>query len=202
MPLLAAFGSNASRSVTFPGTGEVPYETITLTAPNGNLSISGNGTDQITSIFKTSGSNSWDNQAYTAQGYSAPCTIEFNANAGNSDNSQSYKMIGWNVDPTTNASYNSIDHASYPYQQNQYVVYNNGSNTNHAAWTSSQKFYLVYTSTGRIQHWNGSTKLYDVAYSPSTVYLDSSYYSPNGSPYSGFTNVRIKLAEWDGSQYV
>ena len=200
MPLLGTLGSNAARSVTSTGR-EVPYETISLTV-SGGLSVSGNGSDQINSIFKTSGGNSWNVQAYITQGYSAPCTIEFNANASNSDNSQSYKMIGWNVDPTTNASYNSIDHASYPYQQNQYVVYNNGSNTNHAAWTSSQKFYLVYTSTGRIQHWNGSTKLYDVAYSPSTVYLDSSFYSPNGSPYSGFTNIRIKRAEWNGTEYV
>ena len=179
--------------------GVPDYQAFTLTADSG-VSITGNGTDSI-DIVKTSGSNGWNRQAYTVQGYTAPITMEFNTGAGSSDNSVSYKMIGWNTDPTTDNSYTSIDHAAFPYQQNQYVVYNNGSNTNHAAWSQSQKFYLVFTEDNRIKHYNGSTLLYDAAYAPGQdVHVDTSMYSQNSGD-GAIRNLRIRAAIWNGTEY-
>lgn len=176
------------------------YETLTYTA-SGNLTVTGNGTNTV-SIFKTSGGAAWDNQAYSTTSFTAPCTIEFNKQADAGDNSASYAMIGWNEDPTTNASYNTIDYASYPYQTNDYQVYHNGSQiVPGVTWSTANKFYIVYGTDGYIRHYNGSTLLYSVNYGTGkTVYVDSSYYSVNGT-YGGFSNIKVIRSAWNGSVY-
>lgn len=187
---------------TWKNTTTVPdYESLTYVV-SGNLTITGNGTDSV-NIFKTSGSNSWDNQAYSTTPFTAPCTIEFNKEAGATDNGASYAMIAWNTDPTTNASYASLDHASYPYQTNGYVVYNNGAGiTPGTTWSTANKFYLVYGTDGTIKHYNGSTLVYSANYGTGlTVYVDSSFYSPNAT-YGGFSNIKVIKAAWNGTTYV
>ena len=153
-------------------------------------------------IFKTSGGNSWDRQAYSLIPFTAPCTIEFNKQAAVGDNTLSYAMVAWNEDPETNASFNSLDHASYPYQTNAYSVYNNGSQVlNTGSWSTSEKFHIVYNIDGTIKHYNGSTLLYSANYGTGkTVYVDSSFYSPN-STYGGFSNLKVTRRAWDGNQY-
>lgn len=178
---------------------DVVYENFTLLT-NGAITITGNGSDEI-SAFKTSGSRSWSYHAYTQTGYTAPVTMEFFKRADVSDNGASYLMIGWNVDPTADASYTSIDYAAYPYRQDQYQVYINGSQTTHGPWDENKKFYLTYTADGRILHWNGDNLLYSANYNPGTVYLDSSFYSQNLT-FGGVTSLRITQAEWNGSEYV
>lgn len=177
------------------------YETLTFTA-SGNLTVTGNGTNNV-SIFKTSGSTSWDNQAYVATGFTAPCTLEFNKQAAAFDNGVSYAMIGWNEDPTTNASYDSLDYTSYPYRTDAYSVYHNASQVLFSgSWSTSNKFYIVYGTDGIIRHYNGSTLLYT---SPSygtgkTVYVDSSIYSVD-STFGGFSNIRVTKNAWNGTSY-
>lgn len=177
------------------------YETLTYTT-SANLTVTGNGTNSV-NIFKTSGSNAWDNHAYTTTAFTAPCTIEFNKQAGATDNGVSYAMIGWNVDPTTNASYDTIDYASYPYATNNYQVYHNSSLVqNGGTWSTSSKFYVVYGTDGFIRHYNGSTLLYSVNYGTGkTVYVDSSFYSVNAT-FGGFSNIRVCRSAWNGTQYV
>jgi hypothetical protein len=111
-------------------------------------------------------------------------------------------MIGWNEDPTTNASYDTIDYASYPYQTNGYQVYHNGSQiVPGVTWSTANKFYIVYGTDGYIRHYNGSTLLYSVNYGTGkTVYVDSSYYSVNGT-YGGFSNIKVIRSAWNGSVY-
>lgn len=180
---------------------ETFYENLTVEF-SGNLTVTGNDTSNL-SIFKTSGGNSWDNQSYSRTPFTAPCTIEFNKQADTTDNSVSYAMIGWNSDPTTDASYTSLDYASYPYRTDTYSVYNNGSQVHFSgAWSTSNTFYIVYDTDGYIRHYNGSTLLYSVNYGTgNTVYLDSSYYSAN-STYGGFSNIRITKHSWNGTSYV
>jgi DUF2075 family protein len=111
-------------------------------------------------------------------------------------------MIGWNEDPTTNASYASIDHASYPYRQSNYGMYNNGAgNESLAVWSPLSKFYIVYTADGFNKHYNGATLLYSAAYAAGkTVYVDSSFYS-NSANTGGFTNIRVIKKAWNGTSY-
>lgn len=188
-------------------TGEFPgapasYAVITYTL-SGNLTATNNGTDTV-DIFKTSGSSSWDNHAYSDLSFTAPCTIEFNKQAGATNNGVSYAMIGWNEDPTTNASYTSLDHASYPYYTNAYEVYHNSTKVTPSpggSWSTSEKFYIVYNTDGTIKHYNGSTLLHSVSYAAGkTVYVDTSFYSVN-STYGGFSNIKVIERAWNGTAY-
>jgi hypothetical protein len=176
------------------------YETLNFTL-SANLIARGNGTDLV-SIFKMSGGFAWDNQAYSSQSFTAPCTIEFNKNSSYVDTTFNYAMIGWNEDPTTNASYDTLDHTAYPYRQSNFEVYNNGAYISApTAWSSLSKFYIVYTSDGFIKHYNGSTLLYSASYAANkTVYVDSSFYS-NSAGTGGFTNIRVIKKAWNGTSY-
>ena len=178
----------------------VSYELLTYTT-TGNLTVTGNGSNSV-NIFKTSGGNGWDNQAYSLVPFTAPCTIEFNKQAASGDNGTSYAMIGWNADPLTNASYTTLDYASYPYRTDTYVVYHNGSGiVPGTSWSAANKFYIVYGTDGVMRHYNGSKLLYSVNYGVgNTVYVDSSFYSPNAT-FGGFSNIRVTKFAWNGENY-
>jgi hypothetical protein len=177
----------------------IQYETLNFTL-SGNLSVTGNSSSLV-SIFKTSGGFGWDNHAYTAQGYSAPLTLEFNKNAAYFDNGRSQAMIGFNADPTTNVSYNTLDYCSYPLRYDLYYVYHNGTAVHSTTqWDPNKKFYLVYNGTN-IKHYNGSTLLYtSPSYTVGTVYIDSSFYAPVPN-FGGFSNIRLTKNIWNGSSY-
>ena len=194
--LLEAHVAGSWKPITTGG----DYEVLTFLGNNGNLTITNNGTTSV-DIAKTQGSGSWDTHAYVATGYTAPVTMEFNKLADAGDNGGSYAMIAWNADPTTDSSYSSLDHASYPFMQNAYHVYNNGSNPlNSGVWSSASKFYLVYATNGYMYHYNGSTLLYSANYGSGTVYIDTSFYSPNAT-YSKFSNIRVTKRTWNGTAY-
>ena len=186
-------------------TGVVPqrlqYENLTFVL-SANLVASGNGTSNV-SIFKMSGSTAWDNQAYTTQGFTPPVTLEFNKWCANIDNGRSYAMIGWNTDPTTDASYSSIDYASYPFTQDRYEIYNNNTYINpNKTFDKYQKFYLTYKTDGVLEHYNGSNLLYSVS-TGSTVerFVDSSFHNV-GAMFGGFSNIRVIRRIWNGSVYL
>lgn len=177
------------------------YASLTYTFSS-NVTLTGNGTQDVT-MFKNANNGSWNGQVYSLEKFSAPCTIEFLKNAASGDNGVSYAMIGWNSDPTTNADYNTLDHASYPYRTDSYQVYNNGTNTlNSGTWETNKRFYVVYDTDGYIRHYNGGTLLYTANYGTGiTVYVDSSFYSVDAT-YGGFTGVKVSRQSWNGSSYV
>jgi hypothetical protein len=176
------------------------YQNVTYTT-TGSMTLTNNGTQEVT-MSKPSGGDSWNTQAYSTEMFTAPCTIEFSKLAGTSDNGASYAMIGWNTDPTTNESYDTIDHASYPYQQNGYIVYNNGSPVNEGKiWDPNKRFYLVYDIDGFIRHYNGNQLIYSANYGTGNkVYVDSSIYSVGSG--GRFTNVKVSRRSWNGYTYV
>lgn len=179
------------------------YQTITYSS-SANMTLLNNGTNSVT-FTKNADNNSWNGQAYSTQAFSAPCTIEFSkrAAAGGGDNGASYAMIGWNTDPTTDASYGSIDHSAYPYTMNNYVTYNNGSgNGTGLTWDENQKFYVVYDTDGVIRHYNGSKLLYQASYGTNnTVYVDCSLYNTD-STFGIFRDVKVSRRSWNGTDYV
>lgn len=176
------------------------YEPLTFVL-GGNLSATGNGTTNV-SIFKTSGSFAWDNQAYCLTPFTAPCTLEYNKWAGAQDNGRSYAMIGWNTDPTTDSNYSSIDYASYAFVESRYEIYNNNSYINPSkTWSRFLKFYLVYGTDGILRHFNGSNELYSVSVGTGlTYYIDSSFYAV-GPTFSGYSNIRAIKKAWNGTGY-
>jgi hypothetical protein len=177
------------------------YQNLTL-INSSNITLARNGTQSVT-ITKNADNNSWNGQAYSTEAFTAPCTIEFTKNAASGDNSVSYAMIGWNTDPTTDSSYSSIDHASYPYQQNDYVIYHNGNGQSElGTWSASNRFYVVYDTDGFIRHYNGSKLLYSANYGTgNTVYLDTSLYNTD-TTFCKFENVMVCRRSWNGNQYV
>jgi hypothetical protein len=59
----------------------------------------------------------------------------------------------------------------------------------------------LQNTDGFIRHYNGSTLLYSVNYGTgNTVYVDSSFYSPNGT-YGGFSNIKVATKAWNGTSY-
>jgi hypothetical protein len=176
------------------------YETLNFTA-SATLDVRGNGTSCV-SIFKKSSNGGWDSQAYSTQSFTAPCTIEFNKNSSYADTTFNYAMIGWNEDPATDASYASIDHASYPYVYPNYHMYNNGAGLGTGLlWSPLSKFYIVYTSDGFNKHYNGATLMYSAAYAAGkTVYVDSSFWADSATS-GGFTNIRVIKKAWNGTSY-
>lgn len=201
--ITASNGTNtANRAFTL--TSNVPdYLTLNFTGISGTLAVTGNGTSSV-DIFKTSGSAAWDAGAYTVQGFTAPLTLEFNKQAAATDNSQSYAMIALDTNPSVDVNFTSMDFASFPYLTNNYSVYDQGINVFAAtAWSTANKFYLVFETDGTIKHYNGSTLLYTgTGTAGVTRYIDTSFYSTNGSPFSGFTNIRLRRATWNGTTYV
>lgn len=179
----------------------ITYETLTFTGITAGVTVTGNGTDTV-SIFKTSGSVGWGSQAYSSTGFTAPCTLEFKKQAASSDNGLSYAMISLNTDPTTDASYSSLDFAAYPYQTSQYWIYDNGSGYSFAAWDATKTFYLVFGTDGTVKHYNGSTLLYTgTGTAGVTRYIDTSLYAIDAT-YSGFSNIRLIKKTWNGTAYV
>lgn len=179
------------------------YENLQIITSGQTVTVTGNNTSTV-SFFKTASSAGWDTQAYCPTGFVAPCTIEYYKNAGSSDNGLSYAMMSWNADPTSDASYSSLDWAAYPYATSGgFTIYNNGSNISALSsnFNASIKFYTVYHTNGYIYHWNGSTLLYSVNKGTGgTVFMDTSMYSVSGI-YSGFSDVRIIKQQWDGNAY-
>jgi hypothetical protein len=177
------------------------YQILTYIS-SANITLLNNGTDAVT-ITKNADNNSWNGQAYSTRAFTAPCTIEFSKQAAVSDNGASYAMIGWNTDPTTDANYTSLDHASYPYRSDTYSVYNNGSQVHFSgAWDANKKFYIVYGTDGFIRHYNGSTLLYSANYGTgNTVYVDCSLYNTD-STFGIFKDVKVSCRAWNGIGYV
>jgi hypothetical protein len=196
----SAFVSDPTSTAVF-STFKLVYESLTY-VESANITLTNNGTTNV-DMFKTSGSAAWDNQVYSTVAFTAPCTIEFNKQAGVTDNGLSYAMIGWNTDPLSDANYASLDYASYPYRTDTYSVYNNSTQVLFSgSWSTSNKFYIVYDIDGFIRHYNGNTLLYSFNWGTGRiVFVDSSYYSVN-STFGGFSNVRVTRSSWNGGSYV
>ena len=177
------------------------YQQLTYTASS-NVTLTNNGTQEV-SMFKNTNNGSWNGEVRSTEAFTAPCTIEFSKQSASGDNGVSYAMIGWNEDPILNTSYTSIDHASYPYRSDNYVIYNNGAGVAlNIPWNVNKRFYIVYDIDGFIRHYNGSTLLYSANYGTNkTVYVDSSFYSVD-STFGGFTNVKVARSSWNGINYV
>jgi hypothetical protein len=176
------------------------YQPLTFST-SGNTTLVTNSNGSLT-IYKGAGSDAWDSQGYSNQSFTAPCTLEFYKISEAADNGRAYAMIGWNVDPTANASYTNIDIAVYPYRFNTLRLYSNGSNLGDVgSWDITKKFYMSYDTDGYVRIWNGSNLLYTYNYGTGkTVYVDSSLNRVHPI-YSRFSEIRVVNASWNGSNY-
>ena len=154
-------------------------------------------------MYRSAAGDGWDASVYSPQPFTAPCTIEFNKLADSGDNGVGYVMIGWNSDPFTNNSYDTLDYAAYPYRSDTYSVYHNSTQVSFTgAWNPNNKFYIVYGTDGFIRHFNGNVLLFSVNYGTGqTVYFDTSFNSGNQT-FGSLANVRVARNAWNGNSYV
>ena len=177
-----------------------------------NLSITGNGTDNITSVYKNSGSNGWDTGFYTPT-FTAPITFEFNKTAASdgSDNGNSYIFIGITSTPTVNApsssTYDNLDYHFYSRRSDRYTVRSSKSlisEYNGPAWDITKKHYIVYKTNGDLEFWNGNEKKYTAANwgTGKSVRFETSHHVNSSTLTNQLTNIRMRRREWDGTKYI
>jgi len=190
------------------------YETFTITKHTNastNLSITGNGTDNITSVYKNSGGNGWDTGFYTPT-FTAPITLEFNKTAATTDNSLSYIRIGITDTPTvtvvkasgsfeTNWNYYFMTRASANYylRSGKGLSISDGS----GGWDITKKHYIVYKTNGNIEFWNGDSLKKTIIWGTGkSVRFETDHHINSSTLTNQMTNLRMKRREWDGTKYI
>jgi hypothetical protein len=188
------------------------YEVFTITRhanASTTLAITGNGTNNITSVYKNSGGNGWDTGFYTPT-FTAPITLEFNKTAAATDNSVSYIQIGITSTPTVAAASGNMssncDYYMYPHYTSNYNMGSGKglSTTSGTAWYNNKKHYIVYKTNGDLEFWNGDDLKYSV---PSwgtgkSVRFETSHHINSSTLTNQMTNIRMKRREWDGTKYI
>ena len=106
---------------------------IQLTLTGANIVASGN------SVRRTV-TGSWDAQAYTANGFTGGAVCSFVP-----ENDSSYFMAGLNSDPTTNASFDTIDFAFHMNNDGSVYCFESGSfGANFGAYAAGMELCLYY----------------------------------------------------------
>jgi hypothetical protein len=204
----ARLGVKLSRSI-LPVYG---YETFTITKhanASTNLSITGNGTDNITSVYKNSGSNGWDTGFYTPT-FTAPITFEFYKSAGSpNDNGISYIQIGITDTPTVAAASGNMssntDYYMYPHYTSNYNMGSGKGTTTSSgtAWFNNKKHYIVYKTNGNVEFWNGDDLKKTYAWGTGkSVNFQTSHHINNADTTNQMRELRLKRREWDGTKYI
>ena len=204
----ARLGVKLSRSI-LPVYG---YETFTITKhanASQNLTIVGNGTDNITSVRKSSGSNGWDTGFYTPT-FTAPITFEFYKSAGSpNDNGIAYLQIGITDTPTVAAASGNMisntDYYMYPhYTSNYNMGSGKGTSTSSGtAWFNNKKHYIVYKTNGNVEFWNGDDKKQTYAWGTGkSVNFQTSHHINNADITNQMRELRMIRREWDGTKYI
>lgn len=96
--------------------------------------------------IKRDAAGDWDSQCYTPEGLTGGCFASFKP-----EDSTCYFMAGLNSDPTTDASYVSIDYAFYMYGGTEIRIYESGSikynpagNADFGTWTPGTVLSVIY----------------------------------------------------------
>lgn len=157
-----------------PGGGSQGPATFTWNASAG---IALNSRTQITKIL---GGTGWNHQGYSTEGYVRGCFLTYRTT---SVGGTSRFMLGLNSDPTTDASYTSIDYAFYVnVSAGNAQVWLSGSYSGYTtAITTSTVLAITYDGE-YVRFWANSTLVHTVSRAiGSALYLDSSFYDVGAS---------------------
>jgi len=128
---------------------------------------------------KTSGTNSvWDSQIYSTEGYTTNVFVSCSAAQTNG-----WIMWGLNSDPTTDASYSSLDYSFYFVGDGTLRIYESNVDVNYSGtYVATDVLTIIYDGTN-ISYFKNNTLVRRVAraYSTTKLYLDSSFYTLNAS---------------------
>jgi len=158
---LTTDGTNRSwTEVSIPDLGD-----LELIPSATDISITNNGQ----SVEKTSGTDSWNRQFYSKQGFPGSAYVKWTCQTGSQ-----YLMVGLTTDPTTNDSYDSIDFAWFNYASAK--IYENGADQgDHGTYTSSTVFEIIYSGTTVKYYMDGVLKRTQNTTAGQVMYVDASF---------------------------
>lgn len=142
-------------------------ETLSVT-PTGGMAVAGN------TFTKTSGTADWNAQVYSTDSYVGGAYVKFSALQTTAS-----LMVGLNTDPTTDASYGSIDYCIYLAGSEVYI-YESGTGINMSTgYTVNDVFAVTYDGSNIKYYKNGSVLRTVQVSITSPLYLDSSFVDLN-----------------------
>jgi hypothetical protein len=142
----------------------------------------GNCTVSDTNVIKQGGSSAWDSDCSSIVGYPI-CHVAFKGNESNT-----YKMIGLNTDPTADQNYTSIDFCWYLRNDAVAEIYESASAVGGTASSYDEKTAFAISYDGsNVRYYKDAVLIRTIAASSLTLFMDSSFYSP----YGGINSLRF-----------
>lgn len=124
-------------------------------------------------FFKSTDTLAWDCEAYSADGYTDGCSLQFRALRADGA-----CMAGLNSDPTTDASYTSMDYAWYLRSDGLCQVYESGSPaTGTSSYSTSTQFEVRHDGF-KVEYIKDGVVVRAVPLVGARLFFDSSIYTP------------------------
>jgi hypothetical protein len=167
-------------------TGTLDATTDAAFVSTGTVALTGN------SAFKTLNNSTWDTQVYSRDGHSGGAFV-----SAMPANTSGHVLFGLNTDPTTDASFASIDFAIY-LNTSVTVVYESGSSVYTGAAYAATDVFTVAFDGFKVRYLKNGTVFYTSSATPSSTtkfHFDSSFYGASGlnnmrfGPMSGVTDI-------------
>jgi hypothetical protein len=166
----------------FTGSSFTPYGTFnsTTTIFGNNYwtpNLSGVSNPSSGTFTKTTATSAWDSHFYSTEGYTKNVYCAARASQTNGS-----IMLALNSDPTTDASYVSLDYAWYIRGDGILEIYESGTAiSSYGSYTTSTVLSITYDGSN-VQYWKDGVIQRTVARSTgSPLYLDSSFSTQNAS---------------------
>lgn len=161
----------------------IQESTLVFTPSAFTLTGSGNLTITANSITKSSGISAWDSHGYSTTGFSSDITLKWTLGETNL-----YKMMGLNSDPTTDASYTSLDYAMEFRDNATVYIWENGSNKGSVGTYTIIDVFRISRAGTTITYYKNDIPLYTSSIASSaTLSIDSSLHNVGAS----ILNVQI-----------
>jgi hypothetical protein len=129
-------------------------------------------------VKKNAGASAWDAGAYSKSPIGGACELHFV-----SDQADKEKAMGLNTDPTTNASWDSVDHLILLRSNGDVDIFESGALVadNVTTHVAGDRFSVSYDELA-VRYWKNGTFLRQIGVAPEIIfYADSSFLHVGGS---------------------
>lgn len=166
-------GRAPGKTTSTEGTNPADYTwSAYVGPPNFGLVAGANMVVSGARLFKNGGGYAWDSQVYSSESFTGGAYVSFRPEIADQ------MMIGLNTDPTTNADFNSIDHAIYISAAGYWDCRTNNGSTilfTGSGWVLGDSFALHYRGNAVDFKKNGVTHYTLAVAAGQTFWLDSSF---------------------------
>lgn len=170
--ITAAYGAN--ESAARPTGAGLAAAALASAFSSWGLTLSGVSQTGLT-LKKLGATGNWDAQAYSNQSFASGAYV-----AARPGQTNMAIMFGLNEDPTTDASYLSLDHAWYIEDDGTLSIYENGAQvvTDAGSYTTSTVLSIAWDG-GIVRYWKDNRLMRERPARPARLYFDSSFYYQN-----------------------